>query len=67
MSVGHKPYVHVAWLHHPRVGHYYSNPTNWMWRILKETGIAPPQIRYVSGVWGANGRYIKDDETSFKI
>ena len=28
-------------------GHYYSNPTNWMWRILKETGIAPPQIRWV--------------------
>jgi hypothetical protein len=26
-------------------GHYYSNPTNWMWRLLKGTGIAPPHIR----------------------
>lgn len=26
-------------------GHYYSNPSNWMWRLLKGTGIAPPHIR----------------------
>ena len=22
-------------------GHFYSNPSNWMWRILRDTGIAP--------------------------
>ena len=27
----------MAW----RLGHYYANPSNWMWRILRETGIAP--------------------------
>lgn len=26
--------------------HYYANPTNWMWRILKEVGIAPEAIRW---------------------
>ena len=25
-------------------GHYYSNPSNWMWRILTATRIAPPHI-----------------------
>ncbi|GAB4814442.1 hypothetical protein N2152v2_001488 [Parachlorella kessleri] len=40
--VGHNPSDH-AW----SSGHYYSNPTNWMWRILKETGIAPPAVRSV--------------------
>ncbi|KAK9866566.1 hypothetical protein WJX84_005361 [Apatococcus fuscideae] len=38
--VGANPSEH-AWLS----GHYYSNPGNWMWRILKETGIAPSTIR----------------------
>ncbi|PSC69966.1 uracil-dna glycosylase superfamily [Micractinium conductrix] len=35
--VGHNPSQH-AW----QSGHFYSNPSNWMWRILRETGIAPP-------------------------
>lgn len=26
-------------------GHFYSNPSNWMWRILRDTGIAPAAIR----------------------
>lgn len=41
-----------AWASHPHSpspaaarcrssGHFYSNPTNWMWRILRDTGIAP--------------------------
>lgn len=38
--VGHNPSAH-AWAS----GHYYSNPSNWMWRLLRETGIAPPEIR----------------------
>ena len=39
--VGHNP-SEAAW----RAGHYYANPTNWMWRILREVGIAPEhQIR----------------------
>lgn len=44
MLVGHNPSNH-AW----QTGHYYSNPSNWMWRILQGTGIAPP------------GRYPEDD------
>uniref|UniRef100_A0A1D2A3E7 Uracil-DNA glycosylase-like domain-containing protein n=2 Tax=Auxenochlorella protothecoides TaxID=3075 RepID=A0A1D2A3E7_AUXPR len=38
--IGHNPSAH-AW----RTGHYYSNPNNWMWRILRETGIAPETVR----------------------
>ncbi|KAK9815922.1 hypothetical protein WJX72_012023 [[Myrmecia] bisecta] len=38
--VGTNPSEH-AWL----TGHSYSHPANWMWRILKGTGIAPPSIR----------------------
>lgn len=38
--VGHNPSAH-AWAS----GHYYSNPSNWMWRLLKETGIAPPHVK----------------------
>ena len=38
--VGHNPSEH-AW----RSGHYYSNPSNRMWKILKETNIAPSSIR----------------------
>lgn len=34
--VGHNPSEH-AW----RSGHYYSNPSNRMWRVLATTGIAP--------------------------
>jgi TDG/mug DNA glycosylase family protein len=26
-------------------GHFYANPTNWMWRILRETAIAPEAVR----------------------
>lgn len=37
--VGHNPSDH-AW----RTGHYYSNPSNWMWRILIATQIAPPHV-----------------------
>jgi thymine-DNA glycosylase len=37
--VGHNP-SEIAW----REGHYYANPSNWMWRILAETGIAPSQV-----------------------
>lgn len=36
--VGHNP-SETAW----RLGHYYANPSNWMWRILHDTGIAPKQ------------------------
>lgn len=32
--VGHNP-SETAW----KLGHYYANPSNWLWRILKETGI----------------------------
>ncbi|EFN55236.1 hypothetical protein CHLNCDRAFT_134530 [Chlorella variabilis] len=35
--VGHNPSEH-AWAS----SHFYSNPTNWFWRILRDTGIAPP-------------------------
>ncbi|KXZ56817.1 hypothetical protein GPECTOR_1g736 [Gonium pectorale] len=38
--VGHNPSEH-AW----QSGHYYSNPSNLMWRILISTGIAPPGTR----------------------
>mmetsp|Transcript_15363 Transcript_15363/g.46373 ORF Transcript_15363/g.46373 Transcript_15363/m.46373 type:complete len:342 (+) Transcript_15363:122-1147(+) len=38
--VGHNPSAH-AW----KSGHYYSNPSNWMWKLLCGTGIAPPSIR----------------------
>eukprot|EP00210_Caulerpa_lentillifera_P006782 g6481.t1 len=38
--VGHNPSGH-AW----STGHYYSNPGNWMWRILISTGIAPPEVQ----------------------
>ena len=34
-----------AWLGCRACGHYYSHPANWMWRILRQTGIAPPDIR----------------------
>ncbi|KAL0040019.1 hypothetical protein WJX79_002888 [Trebouxia sp. C0005] len=37
--VGHNPSDH-AW----RTGHYYSNPSNWMWRILIATRIAPSHV-----------------------
>ena len=37
--VGHNPSAH-AW----STGHFYSNPTNWFWRILKDTGIAPASL-----------------------
>ncbi|KAL3151326.1 hypothetical protein ABBQ38_013161 [Trebouxia sp. C0009 RCD-2024] len=37
--VGHNPSDH-AW----RSGHYYSNPSNWMWRILVATHIAPAHV-----------------------
>lgn len=37
--VGHNPSDH-AW----RTGHYYSNPSNWMWRILIATRIAPGHV-----------------------
>ena len=36
--VGHNPSEH-AW----KSGHYYSNPSNRMWKILKETGIQDPK------------------------
>ena len=26
-----------------RTGHYYSNPSNWMWRILMKTGASSGQ------------------------
>ncbi len=38
--VGHNPSAH-AW----QSGHYYSNPSNHMWRLLISTGIAPPGTR----------------------
>jgi TDG/mug DNA glycosylase family protein len=38
--VGHNPSA-TAWARR----HYYANPSNWMWRILKETGLAPPEVR----------------------
>ncbi|KAL4428494.1 hypothetical protein ABPG75_002583 [Micractinium tetrahymenae] len=39
--VGHNP-SQVAW----DKGHFYANPSNWMWRILRDTGLAPAtQIR----------------------
>jgi TDG/mug DNA glycosylase family protein len=37
--VGHNPSSH-AWAS----GHFYSNPSNWMWRLLKDQGIAPPSL-----------------------
>ncbi|EFJ51932.1 hypothetical protein VOLCADRAFT_116135 [Volvox carteri f. nagariensis] len=38
--VGHNPSAH-AW----QSGHYYSNPSNHMWRLLVATGIAPSWVR----------------------
>ena len=40
LVVGHNPSAH-AWA----TGHYYSNPSNWMWKILPESGIAPAWVR----------------------
>ena len=37
--VGHNP-SDAAW----RMGHFYDNPNNWMWRILRDTGVAPPSL-----------------------
>jgi len=37
--VGTNPSGH-AW----KSGHYYSNPNNNMWKILRQTGIAPPHV-----------------------
>ncbi len=37
--VGHNP-SETAW----RQGHYYANPSNHLWRILKDTGLAPPEL-----------------------
>ncbi|KAK9903322.1 hypothetical protein WJX75_002770 [Coccomyxa subellipsoidea] len=37
---GNNPSDH-AW----STGHYYSHPANWMWRILKKTGIAPAWVK----------------------
>lgn len=28
-----------------RSGHYYSHPANHMWRLLIQSGIAPPSVR----------------------
>lgn len=39
LIVGHNPSAH-AW----RTGHYYSNPSNRMWKILPESGVAPPWV-----------------------
>jgi len=36
--VGHNP-SETAW----NQGHYYANPTNWMWRILRDIELAPAQ------------------------
>lgn len=38
--VGHNP-SETAWAR----GHYYANPSNWMWRILRDTKLAPPSVR----------------------
>lgn len=40
LIVGHNPSAH-AWA----TGHYYSNPSNWMWKILPESGVAPAWVR----------------------
>ena len=32
-------------------GHYYSNPSNHMWSILKDSGIAPPSVRGAVDDW----------------
>lgn len=37
--VGHNP-SEIAW----KRGHYYANPSNWMWRILRDTNLAPVDI-----------------------
>ncbi|WIA35650.1 hypothetical protein OEZ86_004062 [Tetradesmus obliquus] len=37
--IGHNPSEH-AW----HTGHYYSNPSNRMWRILESAGITPPGV-----------------------
>jgi len=37
--IGHNP-SEIAW----KRGHYYANPNNWMWRILRDTGLAPVSI-----------------------
>ena len=38
LIVGHNP-SDMAW----EQGHYYANPSNWMWKILLETGLAPSE------------------------
>ncbi|KAF6266406.1 hypothetical protein COO60DRAFT_452007 [Scenedesmus sp. NREL 46B-D3] len=38
-QVGHNPSEH-AW----HTGHYYSNPSNRMWRVLDAAGITPPGV-----------------------
>lgn len=38
--VGHNP-SDTAW----EVGHYYASRSNWMWRLLGQTGIAPAAVR----------------------
>lgn len=55
MQYLHHNSCHIYWpchicKHCRRSGHYYSNPSNWMWRILVATHIAPahitgPQVR----------------------
>ena len=44
---------HKAWA----MGHYYGHPSNHMWRILRDTGIAPAEIRcgWLGG-WRRAGR-----------
>ena len=49
--IGHNP-SRKAWA----TGHYYGNPANHMWRILRDTGIAPAEIRCVAGWVGGGGR-----------
>ena len=39
LVVGHNPSAH-AW----QTGHYYSNPSNRMWKILPESGVAPEWV-----------------------
>ena len=44
---------HKSWA----MGHYYGHPSNHMWRILRDTGIAPAEIRcgWLGG-WRREGR-----------
>lgn len=39
LIVGHNPSAE-AW----RQGHFYANPSNWMWRILRDTNLAPSHL-----------------------